>query len=410
VWHSKLVTGETPYNWKWEVKKTPAQWWKDFKWKHPSYNPRQLDESAALRIYGSPPSLWDSAPDEEDYDRDEGYAGDDFMYSHFGDDFKYVLSLTGFKYQDDKEYKGIHAAAWKAYEEAVSSGKNLREANQIYLYMLHGPGGFDSFLEESKKQWRDTHYDPFGEAPKAYLYFCRLSRLLELGWSSQKIINEVLKFVNKFGPPWYAEYAKLYSPPFDEPLNGPLTIDGILFQSLNMASTLKAYRLLSDISEDIRAIGRLKAHMQKLQKEDRLWQLGLCLKVDNSGYATVEDLGFDKLPSLNTENDVVSAATAFVISSINNGLVGVKPGLSSKVSKDSSSNTWTPRYEYVNLLDAMWLQFYFEILGNVRFRECANENCRAPFSVTRSNKEYCSKECGIKQYMRDHAKKKEAKK
>jgi hypothetical protein len=43
---------------------------------------------------------------------------------------------------------------------------------------------------------------------------------------------------------------------------------------------------------------------------------------------------------------------------------------------------------------------------NEKLKVCANENCRTLFLATRSDKEYCCKECKIKQYMREHYKSK----
>jgi hypothetical protein len=121
---------------------------------------------------------------------------------------------------------------------------------------------------------------------------------------------------------------------------------------------------------------------------------------------TYTDWDIDTRPSLDTEVQVAHAAIALIMGSVNEGvrMTSVKLGLTAKLEKDTVAGSWAPKYAVDSLLGAMWLQFYLEILDKGGLRECANENCRRFFPVSRSNKEYCSKGCGVKQYMREHRK------
>lgn len=354
---SGFATGSVYQDWEWEAVKTPEEWWWDYAQAHPEYDPRVLPIEKGMSIYGPPFSELNELLAEkrlEEGDDDDVYPYL-FMVSHFGEPYKYGLSPKRNKLEEDK---------------------------------------------------RDSRfYDPMRESPQAYLHFCRLSRLLDMGGSAKRVINEVIKFADKYGPPWHPEWVKWWTPPFEAPPNCPLTVDRILWESQNMAWAVEAYHLLSELNEDIRATPRLKVHMAKVLNRQDKHELYYNLTREYSDY-THTDWDIDTKPSLDTEIQVTQAAIALVMGIVNEGLemTNVKLRLTSKLGKDSVAGSWAPRYTVDSLLGAMWLQFYLEILDKGRLRECANENCRRFFPVSRSNKEYCSKGCGVKQYMREHRK------
>jgi hypothetical protein len=365
MWRNRFVTGSVPLYWEWEVVKTPKEWWWDYVVKHPDYDPRVLDMEKGIPIYGSQFTWFKENFSKERAEDEEGEYASFFMDNYFGESYKYLVVL--------KRYK----------PELSRRDYNLYDPRPRYPF-----------------------YDPMVEAPQAYLYFCRLSRLLDMGWSAKRVINEVMKFADRYGPPWHATYVKLFTPPFGRPPEYPLTVDRILWESQNMASAVEAYQLLSELNEDVRATRRLKEHMAKVLSRQDEYEVYYNLTREYSGY-TLSDWDTGTRPNLDTEVDVAQAAIAFVMGSVNEGLrmTDVKPEVTSKLEKDNSAaGIWAPKYTFDSLLGAMWLQFYLQVLDKGRLRECANENCRRFFPLSRSDKEYCSKECGVKQYMRDHSK------
>lgn len=368
---SRLVTGETlttvllrdgmtstSHDWKWDVVRTPEEWWWDYGEAHPDYDPYTLELEEGQRIYGSQ-FRWSKAEFEKEWDKStrEDARMYSFLVNHFGDPFKFILVL------------------------ARCGGKHTHELQSS---------------EDIEKEYIQIH-DPMIEASDAYLFFCRLSRLIDMGWSASRVINEVMKFVHKYGPPWYAQYAKLHTPPFDDTFDGPLTVDGILWESLKMSLALDAYRMLADFTDDVRAPSMLKKHMERVYKVNE--------RFPDFYEVPVAPLSEKPLP-LDTDVRVAKAAGALVTECLNEGLrkTRVQIGLTNKPEKDLTLGAWEPKYTFENLMGAMWLQFYLEILDNGRLRECGNENCRRLFPASRSNKAYCSKGCGVKQYMREHRK------
>jgi len=357
---SRFATGSVYQELEWQAVKTPAEWWWDYAQAHPEYEPRDLPIEKGMSIYGPPFSELNEllAKKRLEEGGDSGVYPYLFMVSFFGESYKYQLVPKRFKREGDN---------------------------------------FDS-----------RFYDPMREEPQAYLHFCRLSRLLDMGWSAKKVIDEIIKFANKYGPPWHPEWVKVWTPPFEDPPNCPLTVDRILWESQNMAWAVEAYHLLSELNEDIRATRRLKEHMARVLSSQDKYELyyNLTREYSNYTYTAYTDWDWGAKPSLGTEIQVAQAAIALVIGSVNTGLgmTNLKLELTSKLEKDSATGSWTPKYNLRGLLGAMWLQFYLEILDKGRLRECANENCRRLFPASRKDKEYCSKECGVKQYMREHRK------
>jgi len=398
MWQSRLLTGRTDadilFNAEWGLAKTPEQWWVDYAIDHPEYDPFSLDEDQAEDIYILPQTVsWGKEEYETLKSENTGETDEEnrlrylFLYSHFGDLFKYRLVL-------------------KRYGNRKNSDKKF------------------SYLNLGQQDYFNVH-DPIVEKPDAYLHFCRLSHLVNIGWTNKRVLSEVLKFVHKYGPPWYPQFARAFAPPYNfHPPDLPLTVDAIIWESLKMNWAVNAYRLLSDLDEDITAIRKLKSHMSVvLSKQKQLDGLYYYLVIRDSGHAHAEldDSGnllrafssdpgaadySESPPPLNTETQIIRAATALVIGLVNEGLStsNVKLGLTNKFEKTKSIGAWAPEFNFDNLLCAMWIQFYLRILESSRFKECGNENCRRLFPVSRSNKEYCSKECGVKQYMRDHRK------
>ena len=370
MWRNRFITGSDPLNWEWELAKTPKEWWWDYLQTNPDYDPRKLDIEEGLQIYGS---QFQGFKDElSRLEMEEGFIEEEelfprlFMHNWFGESYKYRLAIKSLKPSSSKHFSVA------------------REPNRLYPY-----------------------YDPMVEIPEAYQHFCRLSHLVELGWSDKKVVKEIMKFVNIYGPPWYAEHAKLLTPPYGNPPNCPLTLDRILLESQEMDSAVKAYQLLSGLDEDVTAKRRLKEHMGKIFRRQDEYKFFYTLYRGYSGYA-FEEVEISKRPRLETEVEISQAAIAFVMGSVNYALetTNVNFKLTSKLEKDNSLvGSWAPKFTSDSLLGTMWLQFYFQVLDIGRLRECANENCRRFFPVSRSNKAYCSKECGVKQYMRDHRRK-----
>jgi hypothetical protein len=392
-----VVSGNVPRDWNWRVAKTPEQWWIDYSEKNPAFNPYELDANEFFRIY-------DGKKGREFTDLLEERK---FMINHFGNDFKVELDMAGYSNQSQISYEEDLDNYHAAYERArfLRKTSEFKAVSDMVKFGLT-PGAIERRLS--------TYYNPMAEAPNLYLKFCRLSSLLLE--KPAKVINEVLKFVKKYGPPWYPESNKFYSPPFDNPPDCPLTIDGILWQSFYMDSVVQAYRLLTDISDNINAGRELKKHMAKLQKQGIASELDP-LPLGKSGYISMEKpiliqqrfhpKSEIKYQDLN-DKEVAQTAIALIMSSVNDYLEIVL-GIATKIGEDGMTGAWVPQYKYNSLLGAMWLQFFFDITNNGQLRECANQNCRTLFRVTRSDKEYCCKECKIKQYMRDHHKNKEEK-
>ena len=363
---SRFATGSVLQEFEWDAVKTPEEWWRDYAETHPEYDPRALAIEKGMSIYGPPFSYLDELLAEKRLEDDDVHPYL-FMVSHFGESYKYSLVPKAVKTKERK------------------LGFNLDDLN-----------------DSSPKI---PFYDPMLEAPKAYLHFCHLSRLLDMAWSVKRVINEVIKFADKYGPPWHPEYVKWSTPPFEAPPNSPLTVDRILWESQDMALAVEAYHLLKELNEDVRAMPRLKVHMAKVLNRQDEYKLYDNLTREYSDY-THTDWDIDTRPSLDTEVQVAHAAIALVMGSVNEGvtMTNVKLGLTSKLEEATVAGGWVPQYTVDSLLGAMWLQFYLEILDKGRLRECANENCGRFFPVSRSNKEYCSKGCGVKQYMREHRK------
>lgn len=402
MWQSRLLTGNTDadvlVNAEWELVKTPEQWWFDYAIAHPEYDPFSLNEEQAEAIYILPQTVsWGGEEYETLKSENTGETNEEnrlrylFLCSHFGDVFKYRLVLK--RYGNRTAYNG--------------RGKSISP-------------DFEDYVKDHFKV-----HDPIIEKPDAYLHFCRLSHLVDIGWTNKRVMSEVLKFVHKYGPPWYPQFAKAFAPPYNfHPPDFPLTVDAILWESLKMNWAVNAYKLLSDLDEDITAIRKLKSHMSVvLNKQKQVDGLFYYLVIRNSGhaYAELDDSGqllrafssdsgatdyTDSPPPLTTETQIIRAATALVIGLVNEGLntSAVKFGLTNNFEKAKSIGVWVPEFNFDNLLGAMWMQFYLRILENGRFKECGNENCRRLFPASRSNREYCCKECGVKQYMRDHRK------
>jgi len=381
----KLTDGTTPRNWKWEIVRTPEEWWTDYSEDHPEFDPYSLDSETFRRIYGEKTKLPEAAR------LNDPHGAFRFMDNFFGDAFKYQFLMTGYKYLDDETYRKRDGPKLR-----IVDGKLLVEAT----------------IEDIKKRsmtenifnelFQETNYSPMTDAPNAYLKFCRLSRLIELGWPSEKIKKEIFKFVDKYGPPWWVEPPKWQSPPFENATDeGPLTMEHILWESQEMRWVVDTYRLLIESEIDRDSIGSLRRHIKKLYEQDP----GIEREVDPT---SDKENPTSRYPPLDTDGQVAAFAVDYIIGKVNVYLTQNSCGLSNRPLRNSLIGAWIQTYKFTNLLSAMWLQFYLEILNNGKFRECANENCRVLFPVSHSNKEYCSKECGIKQYMRTHRKTKEA--
>ena len=356
-----VFSGEVLRDCEWELVKTPNEWWWDYKHAHPEFEPWSITDSEFERIYRVPRRLVPSAaeyasetglakPEDEDYCA-ELYYDHFFMNSYFGNDFKYLLKLKGSK------------------------------------------TGYD-------RQLYHDYYDPTANAQNAYLYFCRLSNLAKKGWSPQRVMSQVKRFADKYGPPWYPELRLLYTPPFrNRPPEAPLSVDLILWESLKMSQTLNAYRLLRDFASDGTTIKKLLQHMKDVQRSQA--------KLEPIVYQDMWEGRFDrKKHDLETDAAVTDAARYLVTTRVTEGLhgSGIEIGLTSFQGNKQSVATWLPKYEFHSLIGAMWLQLHTEILKNTALRECANENCGRLFVPSRANQDYCSKSCGVSQYMRDRRK------
>ncbi len=277
----------------------------------------------------------------------------------------------------------IEVAPQKWWSEQSLDEDDLNEDGQHLTN--HFGDAFKYYLKpydgHSERYW------PMVDEPAAYLQFCRLSRLVELGWDNTRVIEETVKFIEKYGQPWFFTH----KPPFSPCVETPLTIDEILFESATLASVVNVYRLLIDINDDSTIPEKLKKYLKKLLQEEN----------------TTPDRFRGPPPyRLSTDKEVVSTAEGYIYDEVNAYLDGGGIGL------QLSTGPFAPEYTFHTLLDAMWLQFYLEILNKGKLRECANTKCQSLFVVSRSDKEFCSKECGVKQYMREqyHARnKKEAK-
>ena len=239
MWQSRLLTGKTDadvlVNAEWELVEAPEQWWDDYAIAHPEYDPYALNEEQAGPIYGFGSAF---AFGREEYEtlksEDTGETDEEvrfrylFLRSHFGESFKHILVL-------------------KRYGHRIKSDRKVKTMSP----------GFEDYFKDYFKV-----HDPIIEKPDAYLHFCRLSHLVDIGWNAKRVMTEVLKFVHRYGPPWYPQFVKLFAPPYNfHPPDLPLTVDAILWESLKMDWAVNAYRLLSDLDEDVTAISKLKSHM-----------------------------------------------------------------------------------------------------------------------------------------------------
>jgi hypothetical protein len=274
------------------------------------------------------------------------------------------------------EFKPAPQRWW--YEPTSQKEDNRHLVNHFgdaFKYYLTGP--FES---------RGEGYWPMFEKPAAYLQFCRLSRFAEFGWDNTRVIKETLKFIEKYGKPWFLTHKSPFRPSFET----PLTVDEILFESETFASVVNVYKLLLDFNIDSTVPDKLRKYLKTLQRNKQT-------DLDSSKDWVINHLSNDK--------DVASAAEIYIQLIVNGYLEWSGIGLHLKI------RPFAQRYTFRTLLDAMWLQFYLEILNQGKLRECANNKCRSLFVVSRSDKEFCSIDCRVKQYMRDnyrHKNKKEA--
>ncbi|MBN1189573.1 MAG: CGNR zinc finger domain-containing protein [Dehalococcoidales bacterium] len=388
MWQDMYVSGEVSKRWEWGLKETPEEWWEEHGVKNPDYEPVLLDMEEGMRIYG---------PGFKDYK--EGYLEDTtdpyadylgfypFIRNYFGDDYKRLLVPIGVKWpkKNDPEYRITPLG------HAVDS----------------------------------SYYDPMSENPNIYLEYCYLSQLVYQGRSSTQVIKRVINFVNKYGPPWFnpplIPFLKVNLPPFHDPPNCPLTINHILWESNRMASAVKAYKLLGDADSH----QKLREHLTELfELQEKYHEYHYFLVEEpNKFVRTEEDANWlhnkrnnivtdirNYSPSLGSNKGVEHAAIALVVGSINDAFrrTGLSTGLTNKLSTNSLMGVWLPAYLADGLLGTMWLQFFQHIIDNGKLRECANENCRKFFSPSRKNQQYCSKSCGVSQYMRDNPRRRSA--
>lgn len=376
---SNITDGESSRNWKWKIVRTPDEWWDDYSEKHPEFDPYSLDAETFKKVYGEAANLPENIHPRRWYDQWR------FMPNFFGDDYKYQFIRIGYKNVDD-----ANIAILKAWFNQDASSTTKEPLNHSLA------------VEAITQFFAETIYNPMDEEPNLYLKFCRLSRLIELGWSPKKVKTEIIKFIDKYGPPWYTNPSKSQAPPFSLLTSeGPLTMEQLLWESRYMRWTVDMYRLLVESNVDRDSVASLKRHIKKMYEEGANIRQELDYTDDKN--PCLRD------PPLDTDEQVAKVAINFITNALNASLANnaCASGLSNKPLRNSLIGAWIKTYKFTNLLGAMWLQFYFEILENGTFRECANENCRVLFPVSRSNKEYCSKECGIKQYMRTHRKTRE---
>ena len=382
--HGPLGHDIIPRNWEFVLRKTPEEWWVDYHWKHPEYDPYTLDDESWARIYGwgRPDDRLAVAISISQHRRQESYEefkfrrrvtgvdedvdddpGTEFLNSYFGDDFKYVLVLSRISRgvtNTSKPSKEDRRKAISILGKAISEG--LADDETDLQLAAISPA-----MAIEVQDRRGRYYSPMLEAPKVYRKFCRLSCLTDLGWSPQKVMAEVLKFVNRYGPPWYNELADLYSPPYDL-YRGPLTIDRVLWHSRAMNSTAQVYRLLADTAVDVTAKTRLRQLLADLQRKNRSYHEHARVIIRN-GIAGKLEYNDDTFQLLRTDEDVTKAAVAYVMSQVNVALArsGVTPELSANL-RQKPAAAWICQYTYVDLLGAMWLQIYSDIIQNTRVK------------------------------------------
>ena len=252
-----------------------------------------------------------------------------------------------------------------------------------------------------------NRYDPMTETPKAYLEFIHLAEFRHFKWDANRIIEMVLKFSKDYGPLWVD-------------VNIPLTVERILVRAIEMNAAAKVYKLLKTCDEDYwensSDVMLMKDYLAILQNRGsvdlRTLQLvtypdGLRLPMVHLGTVGRDgEIHPDPFPS--TTQGLMKAAIASVSETVNHNVVfgsvavalANREARDSKLKEESRVGSWIPAYRFGNLISALWLQFYLDILNQTRLRECDNKNCLRLFNPTRSDQIYCSRRCRINQNMR----------
>ncbi len=275
---------------------------------------------------------------------------------------------------------------------------------------IYRPGSFETIetyciAPLNRRESHPQHYDPLVDTPKAYLKFMKLADYERSHWDAKHCTKEILAFFHEFGPPWPLWYSK--GGPFLQ-----MTIKNVFGEARVIAKAVRTYKILTDVRNGEKLLPELKEYMINLHETEiyRDPVLNYQLRVTPTGVVTShffvkkDDERFT--PTIpNTEYEVISAATAYVIGSVNLGFTGhpVGLGLTCRTSKSKDiiqDSSWAPSYRFTSLLSALWLQFYLDILNQSQLRECNNERCKSLFVINRADQEYCSYQCRSAQKMR----------
>jgi len=238
-------------------------------------------------------------------------------------------------------------------------------------------------------------YDPLNDTPKAYLDFIRLDSLTP-SKGTKHCISEVLRFIQEYGPLWHPFKGGLGNIP-------PLTIERILVEAQRMASVVKIYATLQNLEsrkypeiEVIEVLRHLMANGQLIPAKYRgyleEYPDGIREPVDIFDRKT----GQFKVPPLNHDNEIVTAATVYVLASVNDALADhpVYPGIGNRTDQQNSSfGAWIQIIYYWDLISVLWWQVYNLIINRSCLRVCKNTKCGRVFEPERGNKYHCSSRC-----------------
>jgi hypothetical protein len=278
-------------------------------------------------------------------------------------------------------------AAERWYRGGKWKAKALRKRDLGYSY-YHGSLNTErisklkySFVSD---QEGDQAYDPFVDTPGAYLRFARLGDYQRLHWDEHKLLNEITKFLNDFGPLWMND-------PF------PITVERILYHACIMTSTIRIYKLLNQVENYEQSIDSLNQLLIEISRTDpnpivsnNMMEIGAKGHVDYNNPAFIFDQPSDKEVILIAQKYIEERVQiAMVEDPVILTLVLEQTGQIGK----TPTRGWIPEYIFTNLLPVLWFQFFLDIVNKSVLKECASATCGRFFVPQRSDQIYCTTFC-----------------
>jgi hypothetical protein len=238
-----------------------------------------------------------------------------------------------------------------------------------------------------KEGTSEEEYDPFTDTPGAYLRFARLGDYERLHWDERKLLNEIVKFLNDFGPPWLDDIEPSFS----------LIVEKILYHACIMASTVRVYNLLTKIRNYNQPINPLREILIDISRTDPnpiipdiMYKLGIKRYNDNDAQILI--------PYRPSDQEVIMIGEKYVEERVQIAMAEDPVSLAivletTKIPGEKPTRGFIPEYIFVNLLPVLWFQLFLDIVNDSVLKECANATCGRFFVPQRSDQIYCTTYC-----------------